>query len=97
MRCLSRAPEEVARVTLLDVRLEYESIKSSWRSRPPSQHNGDLRRLRELKEELDSSADEGTEQLSTEIDDLIAQVAHQGVRMAHPSYSSTYIEPSDAM
>jgi hypothetical protein len=91
------APEEVADVTLLDVRLEYESIKSGWRSRPPSQHNGDLTRLRQLKQELDESTAEGTEQLSIEIDDLIAQVAHQGSRMVHPSYQTNYIEPSDAM
>lgn len=83
-------------MTLLEMRLEYEKIRGSWRGRPPAEHRFDIDRLRELLREADESADEGTEQLVVEIDDLIGQISHSGAAVHHP-HTTAYNEPSDAM
>src|SRR3954470_13656876 len=83
-------------MTLLEMRLEYERIKGTWRSRPPAEHRFDLARLQELHHAATDSVDDGTEQLTVEIDDLIAQIEHlSGRTPAAPS--SSFNEPSDAM
>lgn len=84
-------------MTLLDMRLTYEAIKSSWRSRPPSEHHLDLARLRELKAQAAGSEDDGTSQLAVEIDDLMAQIGNQGKAPHAPAVAPTFLEPSDAM
>jgi len=83
-------------VTLLDMRLEYEQIRGSWRAKPPADHRFDLARLTELRHRAEESADEGTEQLVVEIEDLVAQIAHSGPHH-HLLRQSSYNEPSDAM
>jgi len=83
-------------VTLLEIRLEYERIKGSWRGRPPAEHRFDIEQLRQLLREANESPDEGTEQLAVEIDDLVGQIGH-AAGGAHPTHSTRYIEPSDAM
>jgi hypothetical protein len=83
-------------MTLLEMRLEYERIRGTWRSRPPAEHRFDLARLQELHHSAADSVDEGTEQLAVEIDDLMGQIEHSGG--GHPcAHSSSFNEPSDAM
>jgi hypothetical protein len=83
-------------MSLLDMRREYEQIRSSWRSRPPAEHRFDLARLGEMRTAAEESNEEGTEQLLVELEDLIAQIAHH--RPAHHLMrQSAFVEPSDAM
>ena len=83
-------------MTLLEMRLEYERIKGTWRSRPPAEHRFDLTRLQELHHGATDSAEDGTEQLAVEIDDLMGQIEHSGGGR-RAATSSTFNEPSDAM
>lgn len=83
-------------MTLLTMRQEYERIRSEWRSRPPAEHRFDLQRLGELRDAAVDSADEGTERLVVELEDLMGQIAHTSVPLQRDRQTA-YHEPSDAM
>ncbi len=83
-------------MTLLTMRQEYDEIRGSWRSRPPAEHRVDLDRLRALRAAAIESADEGTEQLVVEIEDLMGQISHTSLPQQRDRQTA-YHEPSDAM
>ncbi len=84
-------------MTLLEMRMPYEQIKKGWRAHPPAEHRFDLERLQQLQHQAQDSADEGTEQLSVEIDDLIGQITSSSIHAPHAPAAGGFVEPSDAM
>ncbi len=83
-------------MTLLTMRQEFDRIREGWRSRPPAEHHLDLERLTALRTAAEQSTDDGTEQLTVEIEDLIGQISQTGLPRQRDRQSA-YHEPSDAM
>jgi hypothetical protein len=67
-------------VTVEEMRLRYEEIKQSWRHADDRERDEDIRQLTGLSDDAASSADEGTEALQVEIEDLIESIQ----RHVHP-------------
>ena len=67
-------------MTVEEMRSRYEEIKQSWRHADGRERDDDIRRLTGLADEAASSAEEGTEAIQVEIEDLIESIQ----RHVHP-------------